>query len=225
MEHGTRHLYNIQKNCAFHFAIFATQRFNNVNTPLPADSPIRKTCKRYNVVGHAHYLTFSCFKRRAFLNRDRTREWMIDAIALARERHLLDLWAWVIMPEHVHLLIHPRDADYDISAILSTLKQPVSKRALLFVQREAPQFARWMLDRQPNGREAKRFWQRGGGYDHNLWTPAKVWEKIDYIHANPVRRGLVESAVDWHWSSHADHVNLRQGPLPLDRDSLPFLAR
>jgi len=148
-----------------------------VDSPPPPDPLIRKTCKRYNVVGHAHYLTFSCFQRRPFLNRDRSRGWMIDAIALARERHLLDLWAWVIMPEHVHLLIHPRDADYRISAILSTLKQPVSKRALLFVQNEAPNFARWMLDRQPNGKEAHRFWQRGGGYDHNLWTPDRGFGK------------------------------------------------
>ena len=63
-----------------------------VDTPPPPDPPIRKTCKRYNVPGHAHYLTFSCFQRRPFLNRDRSRGWMIDAIALARDRHLLDRW-------------------------------------------------------------------------------------------------------------------------------------
>jgi putative transposase len=45
---------------------------------------------------------------------------------------------------------------------------------------------------------------------------------MDYIHANPVTRGLVEKPEDWHWSSYADHVNLRQGPLPLDGESLPF---
>ncbi len=150
---------------------------------------------------------------------------MTDAIALARDRHHLDLWAWVIMPEHAHLLFHPRKADYNISAILSTLKQPVSKRAKLFVQREVPQFARWMLDRQPNGRETLRFWQRGGGYDRNLWTPASVWEKIDYIHDNPVRRELVARPDDWHWSSYADYAGIREGPLPIDRESLPFQSK
>jgi hypothetical protein len=64
---------------------------------VPPPPPIRKTCKRYNVPGHAHFLTFSCFRRRPFLARDRSRGWMIDAIALARERHGLHLWAWVIM--------------------------------------------------------------------------------------------------------------------------------
>src|SRR5687768_13475534 len=51
------------------------------------------------------------------------------AIALARQGHAFDLWAWVIMPEHVHLLLFPRNRQYKISAILTTLKQSVSKRA------------------------------------------------------------------------------------------------
>jgi hypothetical protein len=60
-----------------------------------APEPIyRKTCKRYDLPGHAHYLTFSCFHRRPFLFRDRTRDWMVDAIALTRERHRVELWAW-----------------------------------------------------------------------------------------------------------------------------------
>jgi putative transposase len=121
--------------------------------------------------------------------------------------------------------LHPRLEDYHISSILSTLKQSVSKRAILFVQRDAPQFISWMKDRQPNGRESLRFWQRGGGYDHNLWTPARVWEKIDYIHANPVRRGLVTRPEDWPWSSHADYVGLGQCPLPIDRKTLPPLVK
>ena len=191
---------------------------------LPQREPIRKTCKRYNIPGHAHFLTFSCFHRRPFLARDRTRRWMLDAIALARERHRFDLWAWVIMPEHAHLLLLPREADYDVSAILSTLKQPVAKRAIEFVRREAPQFARWMADRAPDGREVLRFWQRGGGYDHNVWSPQRAWEKIDYCHANPVRRKLVTRPEDWPWSSYLDHVGLREvgWPLTIDRASLPF---
>src|SRR4051794_34137238 len=110
------------------------------DAPRTPEPIIRKTCKRYDIPGHAHYLTFSCFRRRPFLNRDRTRGWLIDAIRLARERHRLDLWAWVIMPEHAHLLLCPRDTDYAISRILSTLKQSVSKRAILFVQNEARSF-------------------------------------------------------------------------------------
>jgi hypothetical protein len=76
-------------------------------------------------------------------------------------------------------------------------------------------------DRRPNGKESLRFWQRGGGYDHNLWSKDKVWEKIDYIHTNPVQRGLVTRPEDWPWSSYGDYAGLRQGALPIDREFLP----
>jgi putative transposase len=193
-----------------------------VDIPDPPEPILRKACKRYDIPGHAHELTFSCFRRQPFLNRDRTRGWMIDAIALPRKRPFVPArLAWVIMPEHVHLLIYPREPDYQMSRILSTLKQPVSKRAVLFVRNEARAFIPKMMDRQPNGKESLRFWQRGGGYDLNLWTPAKVWEKIDYLHANAVRRGLVGRPEDWEWSSYADYAGIRNGPLPIDRESLP----
>ncbi|HEX2972021.1 MAG TPA: hypothetical protein VHP11_06790 [Tepidisphaeraceae bacterium] len=125
------------------------------------------------------------------------------------------------MPEHVHLILLPREIDYDISAILSTVKQSVAKRAILFVNQQAPAFADRMLDRAPNGDPTLRFWQRGGGYDRNLYTPKEIWEKINYVHGNPVERGLADSPGDWLWSSAADYAGIRQGPLPINWDSIP----
>lgn len=188
---------------------------------LPPPLPIRKTCRRYNIPQHAHFLTFSCFRRRPFLSRDRSRGWMVNGVRLACERHRVDLWAWVIMPEHVHLLVFPREREYSISGFLATMKQSVAKRAAAHVRAEAPAFVPQMTDRQPNGRATLRFWQRGGGYDQNLWSADKVWEKIDYIHANPVRRKLVARPEDWPWSSHGDYAGTREGPLPINRQFLP----
>ena len=161
----------------------------------------RKTCKRWNEAGHAHALTFSCFRRQPFLNKDRSRQWMIDGIDRAREQHRFHVWAYVIMPEHVHLLLWPTEHVYSISAMLGTMKQSVAKRALIFVKRNAPEFLNRMQDVQPNGKRFHRFWQRGGGYDRNLTEPKTVWATMDYIHANPVRRGLCRRATDWPWSS------------------------
>jgi putative transposase len=135
------------------------------------------------------------------------------------------------MPEHVHLLIHPRAEKYSISRILSTLKQPVSKRAILYVQRHARAFLRRITGVQPSDKAALRFWQRGGGYDRNLWSPEHIWETIDYIHANPVRRDLCCVGTDWHWSSaraYAGQVSKRtnqqwgeEKSITIDFDSLP----
>jgi putative transposase len=125
--------------------------------PAAALTPERRTCKRYNLVGHAHALTFTCFQRQAFLSKDRSRTWLIDALERARKKHGFDLWAHCLMPEHAHILLWPTRTPYDISDILSSIKQSAAKRAVLFVQREAPDFLRRMEDRQPNGRTCYRF--------------------------------------------------------------------
>ena len=150
---------------------------------------------------------------------------MVDAIEIARQRHSLHLWAYVIMPEHVHLLFWPTCPEYSVSSILTTLKQSVSKRALLYVRANAPAFLNQMLDKQPSGKARYRFWQRGGGYDRNLMEPRTIWSEIDYIHANPVRRGLCQSATDWPWSSACEYRSLGSGKLRLDTSSLPRTSK
>lgn len=185
----------------------------------------RKCCRRYNEAGHAHLLTFSCFRRRPFLTRPRTRAWMIDAIRLTREKHHLALWGYVIMPEHVHLLVWPRQEPYSVSKILTTLKQSVSKRARLFILETPSKSGERLLDRRPDGRGIFRFWQRGGGYDRNIWEPRYVWEAIEYLHLNPVRRGLCERPEEWRWSSAREYLEVGSGPLPIDMESLPHDPR
>jgi putative transposase len=184
------------------------------------DHPKFKQCRRFNDAGHAHALTFSCFRRQPFLLKDRTCQWFVDAIAACRHAHGFHVWAYVIMPEHAHLLIWPTTPEYSISRILSAIKLPVTRRALAFVRKAAPEFLPRMLDRQPNGTQSYRFWQRGGGYDRNLTEPATIWAEINYVHANPIRRMLCERPEDWKWSSAGAYAGL-PGPLTIDFESLP----
>ena len=90
----------------------------------------RLMCRRaFNEPGHAHELTFTCHHRYAFLKAERTCVWLAESLSRARVKYDFSLWAYVFMPEHVHLLIHPRRPDYDIRAILKAVKQPVGDRA------------------------------------------------------------------------------------------------
>jgi putative transposase len=180
-----------------------------------------KHCKRYNDPRHAHELTFSCFRGKRFLLGDHARQWLANAIKLARKRYALHIWAYVIMPEHAHLLIWPTESDYSMSKTLATIKLSVTRNAIRYVERYAPQFLKRMEDRQPNGEIHHRFWQRGGGYDRNSTEPVTIWNQIEYIHANPVRRGLCKHPEDWYWSSAGVYAGLRDGPIAIDRDSLP----
>ena len=125
------------------------------------------------------------------------------------------------MPEHVHLLVWPTEHPYKISSFLQSVKTSVARTAVAYVKKKAPSFLPRLLDRQPNGDEHYRFWQRGGGYDRNITEPTTLWHEIDYLHANPVRRGLCQCPEDWQWSSAAGYRGLRTGPLKMNSDSMP----
>src|SRR5687767_367924 len=84
-----------------------------------------KKVRSYNEPGHAHELTFSCFHGLQLLTKDRTRQWFISAMRSARRDLKLHLWAYVIMPEHVHLLFWPREPKYEIRRVRTALKLPV----------------------------------------------------------------------------------------------------
>jgi putative transposase len=185
------------------------------------DEQMYKLCKRLNEPGHAHALTFTCFRGQQFLSKNRPRRWLVDAIDRARSDQQFHLWAYVIMPEHVHLLLWPTIERYSISRILSSIKQSVAKRAIFYLRRQAQAKLRLLEDRQPNGKLHYRFWQRGGGYDRNITEPTTIWAEIDYIHANPVRRGLCQRSIEWIWSSAIEYEFPGTGLLRIDKSSLP----
>jgi len=194
--------------------------------PPPPDPLIRKTCKRHNVPGHAHFLTFSCFQRRPFLGRDR-RARLDDRCHRARPRAAPAGCGGVGSSCPNMFICWSIRATWNTASVRSSRRSSSRSRSALFCSSSAKPRSSpaGCSTANPTARNRNRFWQRGGGYDHNLWTPANVWERIKYIHENPVRRGLVEKPDDWQWSSYADYAGLRQGPLPLDRDSLPFLVQ
>jgi len=166
---------------------------------MRASSPHRRN---FNDPGHAHELTFSCYHRFPFLKADRTCLWLAEAIDAARQKFAFDLWDYVFMPDHMHLIIHPRQVEYDIAAIRAAIKRPVGLKAIAFLESEAPHWLK-KITRRRGSRIERLFWQSGGGYDRNITEPATLMAMIDYLHLNPVRRGLAERAVDWKWSSAA----------------------
>jgi putative transposase len=139
------------------------------------DGTYRKVRKSFNEPGQAHELTFSCYNRFPLLSKDRTRTWFIEALDRVRRRWRFDLWAYVIMPEHAHVLLLPRDDDYDISLIIKSVKQPVARHALDYLRGNAPHWlARLAVSTSKAGVE-HRFWEAGGGYDRNVDRAPTAW--------------------------------------------------
>jgi putative transposase len=124
--------------------------------------------KRYHTFGHDHFITFSCYRRLPLLNNDRARIIFEETLEKLRNHHNFYVFGYVLMPEHVHLLIsEPKTRP--LSTTLSVLKRKISKS----LKGNRPQF-----------------WQTRY-YDFNVVSQAKFTEKLRYIHRNPVERDLV----------------------------------
>ena len=181
----------------------------------------RKTCKRYDIPGNSHELTFSCFHNQPFLAFPEFCDEVIRAIKLASVKHQFDLWAYVLMPEHVHILIYPKTPEYSISGILKSIKQPVSQSIINSLKQEDAQN---LLAEMKTTEKARpyRFWQAGGGYDRNFDSPKAILNAIEYIHNNPVRRGLVKEPGEWKCSSYNAWQNGGKGVVDIDVDTVPY---
>jgi REP element-mobilizing transposase RayT len=101
------------------------------------------------------------------------------------------------MPEHVHLLLS-EPAKSNPSKVLQVLKQKVSRALGRRPRRRPP--GQLSLGFPDDDVVAAAFWQRRF-YDFNVWSAKKVREKLEYMHANPVKRKLVMHPKDWPWSS------------------------
>jgi putative transposase len=189
------------------------------NRPMLNGKLYTKRCRRHNLAGHAHELTFSCYNNKPFLVAERTCKFLVESVIASRKKHEFDLWAYVFMPNHAHLLICPSKEEYSISDILLSIKQPVSRKAINYLRTNDPKGLKHLATSQKH--RPYRFWQKGGGYDRNITKVQTIIDSTHYIHNNPVRKELVETPDQWYYSSFADWQGIRQGPLAIDFESFP----
>jgi putative transposase len=168
--------------------------------------------KRYYGFGHLHFLTFSCYQRRPLLDAPMARTFFLSTLDEIRNRYQFDLHGYVVMPEHVHLLLS-EPPDQTISDVLKALKQRISRD----FRDGIPDSNKHLL---PPGLRTlainlPRFWEPRF-YDFNVYTQKKQIEKLEYIHANPVTRGLVDHPAAWIWSSYRFYDTGEQGLISVD---------
>ncbi|HEY3321872.1 MAG TPA: transposase [Planctomycetota bacterium] len=161
----------------------------------------RKRIQHFNIPGHAHFLTFTCYHGMPLLANELWSSWLGESMRAACNKHRFALWAYVFMPEHVHVLVRPGEENYDVSTWLKSVKSSVSKRVIEELKRKRDPLLQQLEIASPVGAPRYRFWQDGPGYDRNIFDIQSAAEKARYTHRNPVRRGLVDSPDAWRWSS------------------------
>jgi putative transposase len=180
----------------------------------------RKRLKRYHEPGDVHELTFSCFHNLPLLEDESRLTHLAGCVAAGCEQFHFGPVAFVFMPNHVHLLVFGTDAEASISRFLAGVKRPLSSKVKADLATSDPRLLQTLTIRERPGKFAFRFWQEGPGYDRNLQHESTVLASIDYIHNNPVRRGLCERACQWYWSSASYYTGG-----PVQRPLLPPITR
>jgi putative transposase len=170
-----------------------------------------KGLKRYYGQRHLHFITCSCYRRLPLLRSARAKNTFTRILAEVRESYRFSLVGYVVMPEHIHLLIG-EPARGTPSTVLQVLKQRVSHRLRRKRRASAAQLP-FQFARSDDS--LPRFWQLRF-YDFNVWSHKKRIEKLQYMHLNPVKRGLVTHPRDWRWSSFLFYSKREAGLVPID---------
>ncbi len=158
---------------------------------------------KYNV--GVHFLTASTFQRIPFFRDSRCALIFCEELEAAHARYGFHVLAFVVMPDHIHLLLWwDTDAlpDLTISKVAWAVKGLAARRMVQYLEgsvllqpvrepRDQPHYRNWRY----------KIWQQGAGYDFNVHTRHKLMEKVAYIHANPVRAGLASQPEEYAWSS------------------------
>ena len=144
-----------------------------------------------------HFLTFSCFHRLPYLGTPESRNLFEDALERTRRRNLFVIAGYVVMPEHVHLLVS-EPMKGTIATIIHGLKLSVALRS-----------------------SERPFWQ-ARYYDFNVHNGEKRVDKLRYMHRNPVKRGLVEKPERWAWSSFRHYATGEIGTIEIESEWTAF---
>ena len=150
--------------------------------------------KRFHESHQLHFLTFSCYHRRPNFGSVASRTIFESALERVRQHNGLCVYGYVVMPEHVHLLVNEPELGA-LAQAMQSLKQGVARTLAL--------------------RAADPFWQ-ARYYDFNVWSERKFVKKLCYIHRNPVKRGLVERPGDWAWSSFRHYLSGEAGSVEIE---------
>jgi REP-associated tyrosine transposase len=127
-----------------------------------------------------------------------------DLILTAIEKQRLNadflLFGYVVMPTHVHLLFSPQNQN-----LIQIMRDIKSKTGFAIAQLR---------------NVAGPVWQERY-FDTIIRRVRNFWQKLEYIHGNPVEAGLVENPEDWRWSSCRHYVKKGEGPIALDPVAFP----
>ena len=170
--------------------------------------------KHYENTDTVRFVTFSCYHNYNLFKTDRIIEIFISRLIQLKIKHKFDLYGFVVMPNHIHLVLRPR-IDQQLGRIIGELKS-LTAREIFATWKEIGLEIFHKLKVVRNGKTQNVFWQRRY-YDNNCRSIENAIEKINYCHNNPVVSGLVKDPSDWRWSSYNWYIGRKDAAIELDK--------
>ncbi len=149
-----------------------------------------KGLKRYQQSGDRHFITISCYRHAFILGTADARDTFQKILEETRHKYGFDVIGYVIMSNHVHLLVSEPEQG-NLSTAIQVLKQRFSRT------------------------RTEEFVWEPRYHDFNVFSEHKKWEKLHYMHQNPVTAGLVELAEQWPWSSFGVYASQEPHPVTI----------
>jgi putative transposase len=160
---------------------------------------------RYYGAGYLHFITTSCYQRTPLLAKPQHRDLLLEILESVRRRYRFVVVGYVVMPEHVHLLLSEPERG-NPSKVMQAVKQGFARRILRKLRDDdSRQGSLWNA-----ALDSGHIWQ-ARFYDFVVFTGKKRVEKLRYMHRNPVKRGLVLEPQQWAWSSYRHYADGERG--------------
>ena len=140
---------------------------------------------------------------------------VIESLAYCQEHKGLDIYAWVLMTNHLHMIVGTRTPDIELSDIFRDFKKFTNKKILAAIEDNQQESRKhWLLDRccfaGNNDKKIKnyRFWQEGNHVEQ-IYAYDFYKQKLNYIHQNPVKQEIVLHPEDYLYSSARDYAGMQ----------------
>lgn len=165
----------------------------------------------------SYFLTATVVEWADIFTRERYQEIIINTLRFYIRNKGLNVYAFCIMSNHIHMVVNT-EMDYSLSDVIRDFKKYTSREIIRAIREEPESRRKWLLDVFSSAADehskTKHFkvWQ-DGNYAIELYSEHFTWTKINYIHQNPVKAGLVTHAAYWKYSS-AGHYQEMESVLP-----------
>jgi|SRR5271165_545702 len=170
--------------------------------------------RRRQQSGHSHFVTFSCYRRQPNFTTSDVYDLFLVCLEDMRRRFAIRVYGYVVMPEHVHLLLSESEE--------KTLADAIHYLKLSFTKRlHGLSGGRSQVNAEKRGvnlgHAAGSLWQKRY-YDRNVRNAEEFTVKLRYLHRNPVKRGLVTEPGDWRWSSFRHYAFREKGMVEIESE-------